>query len=203
VASAKGQLRAEFTGPLGIRIALFQINTDWVQLYSPRENLVIRFPTGELSKNTERRDRFLSLLPVAIVPEALFDALLARVALPEKKQSFSCDFDPVQVAYRVRIDEGSLGRWVWVDPYHFGPLKSLYFERSPPALQSQALRTQLEVSYSEYSDGLVVELPSEIQISKESKSLLKWSWMRAEVWQSPQDQVFNWRPNSSMIVRDY
>jgi hypothetical protein len=193
----------EFTGPLGVRIALLQVNEEWVQLYVPRENLVIRFPASELYRNTERRDRFLNLLPVRVVPEALLDILLARVGLPEKRQHFACDFDPAVVAYRVRIDEGVAGRWLWIDPQHFGPLKSLYFDRSPPPLSSEPTRALYRMVFSDYSQGVVTELPGRVELFRSELSELRWVWIRAEVWQSQQDRVFNWRPNSSMIVRDY
>src|SRR5690606_29052580 len=59
VVSEPRLLRAELVGPLGIRVALVQLNERWGSIYWPREKRLRRIPTEELEKNSARRDRFL------------------------------------------------------------------------------------------------------------------------------------------------
>jgi len=210
---ASGFARLEFIGPLGIRVALLQINRDWVYLFVPREKSVIRFPTAELSKDTIRRERFLSLLPIPVVPEAFFLGLLSQVGgleetLKNPKNIVACDIDPESRSYVLRIPGTSVdpngGRFVWVDGVDYYPIKIAYFERSlPKTWNEKTTRPSFQIDYSNFSGLGTSTLPRHFQLMVQNEKVLDFEWDSAELWENPDMTVFDWRPSASMTVRDY
>ena len=207
--------RLEFSGPLGIRLGMLLMNSDWVQLYVPREKTVYRFPVAELSNDTLRRQRFLELLPLPVVPAAFFDALLTRVALPKnlsyqvlqptrEAQGF-CESDHEAGAYRIRVPtpNGFGGRWVWVDPESFAPVRALYFDRNLPLVLRGHERPTVELKFSDFKGAAASTLPTHVQVFSEGKEVLNFQWAAAERWESYDPSVFEWRPAASMTVKDY
>jgi hypothetical protein len=203
--------RVEITGPLGIHLALLQLNSEWAMLYIPRENLVYRFPSNELERDTLRRTRFLSLLPLPLAPEVFVDAVLTRVNLPSELRADrlapeQCGYDPSEVAYRVRVPNPAPtpgGRWVWIDPASYAPLKILYFDRALPLLLSSHDRASAEARFSKFSGEGAATLPRRIEINAGPKRNLRFEWTDATVWAQPDPRVFEWRPAASVQVRDY
>ena len=203
--------RIEIVSPLGVRLALLQINQEFVQLFMIRDNTVYRFPTAEFFKDTVRRARFLTLLPVRIIPELFFDAVLNRVALGSPK-AFDCRYDSSENIYIVRIvEEGSLeeGRWVELDPNTYSPLKVLYFPQKTPALNSEGGRALYEVNFKLATGQGISTLQSSIEFSDANlapnykRKGLRFEWIRAEAWENRSPEAFQWRPSASTYVKDY
>ena len=196
--------RLEFTGPMGIRAGLLQINSDWIQFFVPRENLVIRFPANEFLKDTRRRDNFLALLPFPLAPEVFFDTLLTRTEIGGYK---SCLWDTNEGAfvYDVWGADGS-SRWVWVEPTDEGaiPHKVFYFDRRPDyPLLAETARPSLQVQYSEPEGLGANRFPMRMEVFKAKKNLLHLHWNFSELWEAPSSEVFQWRPSASMVLKDY
>lgn len=210
---APDHARLEFAGPLGIRLALLLINDDWVYLFVPRENSVIRFPKAELFKDTFRRERFLKMLPLPVVPEAFFQGLLTQVGgLPKAGAPLPpgtvCEVDDEMNAYRLRLVGNSLsqlgGRFVWVDGVDFYPLKIVYFERNlPEKWDAAGARPSFEIEFSKFAGLGASTLPKQFEMRTGREKVLDFEWSSAEVWDAPNMSAFDWRPSASMDVRDY
>jgi len=214
LAVAEGhRARLEFPGPFGIRLAMLLINDEWVQLYVPRENTVSRFPKSELYKDTERRERFLKMIPMPVVPEAFFQGLLTQVGglkINETKvpAGVSCEVDTELRAYRIRLPGNSVselgGRYVWVEGETFYPVQVQYFERFlPPKYEAANMRPSFEIRFSKFSGRGVATLPRKMELQILSKTEMSFEWANAEKWDAPNGQVFEWRPAASMTVKDY
>ncbi len=211
VASHKARL--ELTGPLGIRYGMLLVNDDWVQFYVPRENSVSRFPKSELYKDTVRRERFLKLVPLPVVPEAFFQGLLTQVGGMPKEMKGNlpgvfCEVDREVRAYRIRFPGNSIsehgGRWIWVEGESFYPVKILYFERNLPIrFEPAQVRPSFEVRFAKFSGQGASTLPKRMELLVSGKTEMTFEWNSTERWESPDPAVFEWRPAASMDVKDY
>jgi hypothetical protein len=213
VITASGEVRMEFVGPLGMRLGLFLINHDWVYLYVPREKTVLRFPTQELYSNTARRARFLRLIPIPVLPEALFDSVLTRIGIPQETEVslLACGFDPESQSYWLRLPYTANspykgGRWVWIEPHSFSPLKVFYFDAYLPQqsdLKSVG-RPMITAEFSRHMNlGEASAFPRSILMTSSEQKSLKFDWSGIELLQSYNPKIFTWRPPASVIVKDY
>lgn len=201
-------LRVEIAGPLGVRLGLLQINEDWVQLFVPKEQIVYRFPAGEFGKDTLRRQRFLSLLPLPIHPEIVTDSLLTRVGADAADKTPDCDYDAASNAYRLRYAAARGGRIAWVDPTTYAPLRIWYFDDKVPAIGAGKERPLVDIRYSKFSGSGVSALPTQIEViskleSQSDRAQMLFVWKEAEIWESFDPKVFDWRPTASTTIKDY
>ncbi len=202
-----GLARIELVGPLGIRLGLVVLNPRWLYVFSISERTVYRFPAEELRKDTLRREALFAKLPVRISPDLFFLTFLGRVGLPDSAKAPECDFDPDEVAYRVRLPDGERGgRIVWVEPWAYYPLKALRFEGELPAfakIGSEAARPASTATYDRVLGEGPASLPSRIQVRLEpSGETLEFLWRRAEAWPNVDVSVFEWEPPAALKIID-
>jgi hypothetical protein len=192
--------RLEFTGPLGIRLGLLQINPEWVHLYLIRENTVFRIPTSELGTDSPRLKAFQQLAPVPLLGEALFYTLLGRVDAKELKfkptGQDQCFYDKATGHYVVKQD-AAIAREIWINRNAYYPHKMMfYIDKTVPG-------PWIELRFSgERGEGPATLLAkSEIWLDGQKK--LSFEWDHAEVWDAPDPKVFEWAPKASMVIKDY
>jgi len=194
-------MRAEIAGPLGIKVGLFVMNEEWVQLFVPRENKVFRFPTDELARDSVRRDRFLSLLPLPIVPQLYFESLLTRSGLPDKDPAnLVCELREAEHDYQIRWTEPAVKgaarkRELLVDASTFHPMR---FRES-----DVAGRDFLDVRFSKPAGEGTATFPRKIEIFLESTKRLTFTWKEAELWQNITSEPFDWKPPPGAQVQDF
>ncbi len=197
------------SGPLGMALGLFVRNESWVYFFVPREKVVFRFPSEEFDKNTLRRDRFMSLLPLPIEPASFREALLSRVGLPTDKEALEktqCRFDDKENLYWLRLpNPGGMrgGRWVAVDPVDFYPVKAYVFDRDMPELNEKPERYLAEFQFSQVRGEGPATLPTKIWMGRGRKNFLSVNWREAEQWKNPDLRVFQWQPPASLNLQDY
>lgn len=199
-----GFARAEVRGPFGMSLGLLILNEKWLQLFVPREASVYRFPATELAKDTLRRERFLKLLPIPLVPDLTFEALLTRTALPATDASLSCDYDRGENVYRIRVPASNGGRIVWVDPADYSPLKVFFFDRALPKLGPRVERMLYTANFSRSIGAGAATLPRQIEVTdQEGRRRLRFLWQGAEGWKNPDPKIFEWEPPASAQVHDF
>ena len=203
VVRAPDRIRAEILGPLGVRVGLLLLDADWIRLYIPREKLLLRFPAEELAHDTERRARFLHVLPIPVETSVLLEALATRVRPgPESKRE--CAYDHERNAYRLTSTEASgAGRLIWVDPTTFAPLEARYYTKGLPVTDAKRERPEWRVVYSELTGSPPATLPSHIEIFEAGESRVQFEWVRAEAWPETHDEPFTWEAPAGVTVRDY
>ena len=203
--------RMEVVSPLGVRLALLQVNQEWVQLYMIADKTVFRFPTSEFFKDTERRERFLNLLPVKIIPELFFDAVLNRLALGTL-QDFTCRYDGAENVYWLRVvEEGGSGegRILEIDPSHYYPFRIHYFAQKTPSIENfEKARPLYRVDFASSTGMGFSTLQSQITIfdakmAPKISKILRFEWIRAEAWENPPSEAFQWRPDAALSVKDF
>ncbi len=200
-------VRMEISGPLGIKLGLLILNKEWVMLFVPREKTVFRFPAAELKKDSLRRERFLKLLPVPLIPDLYMNSLLTRVGLPQKNSGIRCDYNEELNVYRVRVpktsDSTKGGRIVWLDPVQFVPLREYYFDGLLPDLNGDVGRATSQVHYSRLLGDGANAFPSKIEFGSRNGRDLRFTWQSAERWTSVDEKVFDWQPPASIKIQDY
>ena len=195
--------RVEMTGPLGVRVGLLVMNSEWAQLYIPREKAVFRFPAEEMNRDTARRERFFKLLPFRVEPELLIEALESRTGLPPDT-SIDCRYDGERNAYWVRFvrPEGG-GKVAWVDPTTMAPLELRHFDRELPATSAKEERPDWKVLYSRFTGQGPSTLPSRVEFYSPKGRELTFEWSSAETWDHPDEKIFEWKPAPELTIRDY
>jgi hypothetical protein len=207
------EARVEILGVLGVRVGLLVADAEWIRLYIPRENTLYRFPRAEFNKDTLRRERFLELLPLKIVPELFPSLLLERVSL-DRAADYACRFNEKLNAYELRIVDdkpSGAGRFMWIDPTRFAPLRLWYFPRQLPSLTKleegdiNSLRPLVEVEYESWTGEELATLASVLRIRhlSQKSSNIRFEWLRAEQWENAGAAAFSWQPPASAKVKDY
>ncbi|MEO5667670.1 MAG: hypothetical protein ABIR96_06410 [Bdellovibrionota bacterium] len=209
-------LRAEVTGPLGIRLGLIQINPDWVQFYDARKRKVHRLPFGEFTKDSVRRDRYLRVLPVSIPGPFFLDLALSRSGLIDGDNEISlrsCEYQTDENVYRVlyvaRSEFEGRNRWhrVDIDPTSFFPL--LHLTRLTPKtelLDDKAVSWTIpewKLVYSDIAGEGFSTLPRKLQVFQRDQLLWSFEWISAEPIEDRGPEIFQWRPGASISVQDY
>jgi hypothetical protein len=196
------QLRAEVVGPLGIRVALVQLNDRWASIYLPRAQKLKRIPTAELEKNSARRDRFLRDVGLPIFPEIFVEAALSRVGLWRGRAiPGACAFDPAQGAYWFSWEAEK--RLIWVHPTLFVPLRVEYFEGRFPGTPIEGRRPTWVVEYSEFKGEGPSTLPLRLKGSFASQKAFELVWKEAEIAKNLDSKVFDWAPRGEFQIEEY
>lgn len=180
------------------------LNDKWIQFYVPRQGTLYRFPASELSKDTVRRERFLKLIPVPLLPDSSLDSLLTRIGLPDELKASECDYDPRENVYRLRLPRATGGRIVWVNPVDYSPIKIFFFDRGLPKLQGGPQRPLLIADFSKSVGNGPATLPRLIEIKDAAgQSGLHFQWQSAEAWTNVDPRVFEWEAPASATVHDF
>lgn len=180
------------------------LNDKWIQFYVPRQGTLYRFPASELSKDTVRRERFLKLIPVPLLPDSSLDSLLTRIGLPDELKASECDYDPRENVYRLRLPRATGGRIVWVNPVDYSPIKIFFFDRGLPKLQGGPQRPLLIADFSKSVGNGPATLPRLIEIKDAAgQSGLRFQWQSAEAWTNVDPRVFEWEAPASATVHDF
>lgn len=210
-------LRAEVSGPLGIRVGLVQVNSEWAQFYEARNRRVRRLPFEEFQKNSLRRERFLAALPVPFLGPNFVDYSLSRTGLPSdesgEKLLRSCDYKGSSNVYEVLFVEEALlekqNRWhlVEIDPTNFFPIRhrSLLMPLNA-VLSADELSwdaPEWDLKYSNFLGEGFSTLPRRLQVYQRKELLWAYEWLEAERIQDRGEEIFQWRPTASMSVNDY
>ncbi|MBP7844195.1 MAG: hypothetical protein KA116_05225 [Proteobacteria bacterium] len=196
--------RIEVKGPLGVSVALIQMDPQFLQLFIPREKTVYRFPTPELYKNNARRDAFLALLPVPIYPDIFMDAILTISQLPEKMQACRYEDSENLYSFSVKDKEGEGGKWVDLDPNSYFPLKVSYFDKKfPLSKKAPEWRPTHELIFEKWDGSGLATIPTHISLFKGKEKLFQYVWKEAESWKDYDEKSFEWRPSASVKIKDY
>lgn len=201
-------LRAEVIGPMGVRVALLNFNRDWVQLYLPRENELFRLPQSEFKKSSARREAFLRLLPVPVIPEMVPDFLSTHVGLSKEANiSLGCFYSIQDNAYIVRESGGKMGRLIWLDPTTLSPLQQWVFKSFTPRPDADlsSAEPSLVLKYSQPVGQGYATLRRKIELSRgrDLATFLTLQWESAESWPNPLESVFDWSAPASSSVKEY
>jgi len=209
-------LRAEVTGPLGIRLGLIQINGDWVQFYDARKKLVHRLPYAEFAQNSERRERFLKILPVHIPGPFFLDLALSRsgyVSSGGENSLRSCAYLESDNVYRLlfvaRSEIRNHNRWhrVDIDPTYFFPLhhKTRMSEKSELLDDKDVswANSEWDLFYSQLKGEGYSTLPTLLQVTTRGEPLWSFEWVQAEPIKDRGPEIFQWQPTASTTVQDY
>ena len=190
-------VRAEILGPLGVRLGLFVIDKDWVQLLVLKDRTVHRLPTSEFKKDTLRARRFLERVPFPILPDVFVDGVLTEVGMVDADPvSAKCTYDSVKNLNVVAYSKGANHYRVGVDPASATPLE---YEQ----LDAKSTRSIFSIRYSKLIGEGAATLPRQIEFSFGKEPRLRWIWTKAERWENPPDSAFFWRPAASISVKDY
>ena len=193
-------LRTEIKGPLGIVLGVMQMNDEWLMLYIPRQRTVYRLPTQEAFKDTPRRERFFSLLPIPLYPEVMFDVLLTRAALGSMKAQ-NCGYVEEHNVYAMTLLAKQQRKVVWIDPTTFAPIKiMIYDNRGQGAASAQSPR--YHVNLSRLAGAGLASLPSEIKVQSSRGAGFEFIWKKASLLQGSTAVLFNWWPQKAKI-KDY
>lgn len=191
-------MRAEIKGPLGIVLGVMQMNDDWLMLYIPNQGTVYRLPTEEAFKDTLRRARFFTLIPIPLYPEVMFDVMLTRVALKSFKLKH-CEYLSKENVYALKLQNKMHVKEVWVDPTTMAPLKirlfglKSYKNNMPP---------DYDVKLSALQGAGLATLPSEIKVKTTKGDPFEFIWKKANVIQGSTKGLFNWWPKKAKL-KDY
>ena len=209
-------LRAEVSGPLGVRLGLIQINPDWVQFYDIRHKTVHRLPFVEFAKDSVRRDRYLRVLPVMIPGPFFLDLALSRSGLSGSEGEISlrsCDYLQDENVYRLlfvtRSEFAGRNRWhrVDIDPTAFYPLHHLTrLTSSAELIDAKDLswaNSEWDFRYSQFTGEGFSTLPRRLDVFQREERLWSFEWVSAEPIQDRGPEIFQWRPGASISVQDY
>lgn len=210
-------LRAEVSGPLGIRLGLIQVNQDWVYFYDARgKRRVHRLPYSEFAYDSARRDRFLEVLPVNIPGPFFLDLALSRSGISEAKDEkslHSCDYVENDNVYRFLFvtpsEFKSKNRWhlVDIDPNSFFPLRHLTRLTGASEMLNVKDKSwsvpEWKLEYSQLAGEGFSTLPRELKVFGREGLLWSFEWVSAEPIEDRGPEIFQWRPNASMSVQDY
>lgn len=119
---------------IGAPFAILRGGLDSVEFMVPRKREIYRIPAIEFWTDSQRRENFLALLPVKIVPDGLFDMILGAV---DSANASHCHYDEGERAYVVTTTNRNLA--FLIDDLSFYPkrglVKSLHvvYETDPSA----------------------------------------------------------------------
>jgi hypothetical protein len=195
-------LRAEVVGPLGIRVALAQLNDRWGSVYYPKQKILRRIPIAELEKNSRRRDRFLESIGLPVYPDILAQSALSRVGFSlVTTMPGRCAWDPERRAYWFSWE--SKHRLIWVHPGTFAPLRVEYFDGKFPGEPLADRRPTWVVDYSDFRGEGPSTLPFRLVASFGGQPAFSLRWKEAEATKNVDFQLFDWTPKGEFEVQEF
>jgi len=191
-------LRMLFSNPLGVKIALFQIDAEWVQMFIPRMNRVYRIPKEILQKNSLRRERFLEILPFYIPVDIIVEVLLTRVAISRYPSKAMTCYKAADSKIPSRLKSTLSGQ----------KIDALFDLQSwaPLSLRLGAEKSQgqdLLISFKHFDKEGLSALPRVIRLSRAKKQQLSLKWLEAELIDSDLSTFNSWRPPAGADIIDY
>jgi hypothetical protein len=121
---ADKQFWIEIRSPWAGAFATLRADKDWVEFIIPRRKEHYRIPATEFWRSSQRRDKFLQILPIKIRPELIFSTLMGRL---EPSHIRACKWNEKTFSYQLNLNENlksSLFYTVHVDPIGFFPVQT-------------------------------------------------------------------------------
>lgn len=195
-------LRAEVVGPLGLRLALAQLNDRWGSVYFPRDRVLRRIPLAELEKNTARRDRFLKSVGMPVYPDILAQSALSRVGFSMITQMPGrCAWDPEKRAYWFSWELKR--RLIWVHPQSLVPLRVEYFDGRFPGEPLKDRRPTWTIDYRDFRGEGPSTLPFHLSASFAGQQVFSLRWKEAEISNDLDLKAFDWTPKGELKIEEF
>ena len=201
-------VRAEIVGPLGVRLAYFFADNEWVQFFLPREKVVHRLPADAFWKNTLRREAFLGQLPIPIVPQVFIAGVLNIISLDRLGNvKHDCRYDESSNAYVVveksleSGDQNQSYRVIYIDPTGYFPIKTLIYDTKKSVEVSQ--RPVYETEFSRFEGAGISTLATKQKYLYLGREAYEFHWKRSESWPGRKTQAPAWKPKKAVEIIDY